>query len=250
MTLRAPARLFLFASFLSALGTAGPSIADSIQLPSVADNTLYENVNGSFSNGAGSGMFAGRTGQISDPTRRALVRFDLAAAIPAGSTITSVQLGLTQTMGPILDETFSVHRVLASWGEGTSLAPSGQGGGAASTPNDATWRHRFFNTTQWASLGGDFAPGALTSAVVGDLGPYAWPSSPAFVAAAQSMLDAPAGNFGFLLKGDESADGTAKRFATKEYPVAESRPTLIVEYTPPGVPAVSATWGAMKSLYR
>ena len=63
-------------------------------------------------------------------------------------------------------------------------------------------------------------------------------------------LNTPASNFGFLLRGDEVFDGSAKRFATKEYPVGDKRPTLVVEYTPPGVPAEAATWGAVKSLYR
>jgi hypothetical protein len=143
----------------------------------------------------------------------------------------------------------TVHPVSASWGEGTSVAPSGQGGGTAATANDATWRHRNFPGLFWGAPGGDFGA-ALSSQTVGDVADYLFPTTVAFVAQAQFDLNNPASNFGFLLRGDEVNDGSAKRFATKEYPVEEKKPTLIVEYTPPGVPAEAVTWGAVKSLYR
>ena len=48
------------------------------------DNTLYEDANGSLSNGSGEFMFGGRTGNQEGGTRmRPLVAFDL-SSIPAG----------------------------------------------------------------------------------------------------------------------------------------------------------------------
>ena len=68
----------------------GVSHADTITLEPVADTTLYESVDGNASNGAGVFSFAGRTNR--GELRRALVAFDVAAAVPTGATITSVQL--------------------------------------------------------------------------------------------------------------------------------------------------------------
>ena len=49
------------------------------------------------------------------------------------------------------------------------------------------------------------------------------------VADVQSWLVNPASNFGWLVLGDESGSGTAKRFDTRE---SASPPVLTVEYTP------------------
>jgi len=48
-----------------------------------------------------------------------------------------------------------LHKLLADWGEGTSQATGEEGQGAPATPNDATWRHRFFDTIFWTNEGGD-----------------------------------------------------------------------------------------------
>lgn len=245
MTLRAPVA---FAALALAVAVSSPASADVMAFVSVADNTLYQNANGSLSNGAGSGMFAGRTAQLSDQIRRAVVRWDI-SAIPAGSTINSATILLYMNQTVAGDVLVTVHPVFSSWGEGTSVAGSGQGGGAASTAGDATWRHRSFPGSFWGAPGGDFG-GPQTSQTVGDIGTYVFPSSPGMVAQTQFYLNNPASNTGWMLRGDEVLDGSAKRFATKEYPVNELRPALVVEYTPPGTPAEPASWGALKSLYR
>ena len=102
----------------------------------------------------------------------------------------------------------------------------------------------------WGAPGGDFTPAILSSQSIGDVGTYVFPSSPTFVAITQFYLDFPAQNFGYMVRGDEATDASAKRFATKEYPASDLRPTLIVDYTPPGTPAAPSTWGAVKGLYR
>ncbi|MBC7771163.1 MAG: hypothetical protein H7210_01580, partial [Pyrinomonadaceae bacterium] len=40
-------------------------------------------------------------------------------------------------------------------------------------------------------------------------------------------------NFGWLLRGNESSDQTAKRFDTRENTTAANRPTLVVTFDPP-----------------
>ena len=109
------------------LSLVAPTLADEVLLNPTADNTLYENPAGALSNGAGISLFVGRT--ISAGTRRAVLRFDVASSIPAGSTVTSARLAVECTRAPIgaSPVQHSMHRVLATWGEGSSVAP-GQGG--------------------------------------------------------------------------------------------------------------------------
>ena len=43
----------------------------------------------------------------------------------------------------------------------------GEGDGAPATPNDATWRHRFFDSVFWTTQGGDFSATVSASQSVG-----------------------------------------------------------------------------------
>ncbi len=55
----------------------------------------------------------------------------------------------------------------------------------------------------------------------------------------QSWLDNPAGNFGWLVLGDESASPTSKRFDTRE---STTPPVLTIEYTASNSDAYTDTW--------
>ena len=92
-------------------------------------------------------------------------------------------------------------------------SPGEEGDGAPATSNDATWRHRFFDTIFWSTQGGDFSATVSASQSVGAVGQYTW-SSAQMVADVQAWLDNPASNFGWLVLGDETAIATAKRFDT------------------------------------
>jgi hypothetical protein len=136
----------------------------TVSLQAAADNTMYSE-NGGRSNGRGSYIFTGNTQQGS--TRRALLRFDLTTAnLPVGVTITEVTLQLNLSRTITGEVPVSAHRLLASWGEGTSDATSQEGRGATATTNDATWSHRFWPNTTWTNQGGDFVtdPSATTLA--------------------------------------------------------------------------------------
>lgn len=219
---------------LAVCGCSAAVLGATVALPALRDNTLYESASGGLSNGAGNGMFAGRSSQSSNSIRRGLVMFDVASAVPAGSIITSATLTLHQASANEVPRTVSLHRMLASWGEGTSNATSGGGGGGApATAGDATWVHRFFNTTAWAAAGGDFDPAPSASASVIGSGFYSW-SSAGLVTDAQSFLDGGASNFGWLLRGDEAVSGTSKRFSTREEVDSSLRPVLTLEYVVPG----------------
>lgn len=227
-----------------------PAFADTATIPSTRDNTLVESTTGASSDGAGPTMYAGRTAQGTLFRRRALIRFDVAGAVPAGSTITAATLTLNMSQAALPGaQTIELRKVLADWGEGTSNAGEDGGIGAPSTTNDATWIHRFFNTTLWTTAGGDFAAVASGSQSVGVEGPYSW-SGAGLVADAQGWLDAPATNFGWLLRGNEASIRSVKRFDTREAALDTARPKLVLEYTPPGTPAVGTSWGRIRSLYR
>jgi hypothetical protein len=217
------------------LGGIAPSlaIAQLANINPIKDNTLYEFVpaDGDRSNALGLHFFTGETGM--GELRRGVLAFDIAGNIPAGSTILGVTLSLNMSMTPSgTPRTTELHKLLADWGEGTSQASGGEGEGAPATTNDATWRHRFFDTIFWTAEGGDFSATVSASQSVGTVGMYTWSSSQ-MVADVQSWLNDPATNFGWLVLGDESEIATAKRFDTRE---SASPPVLTIQFRPAPAP--------------
>ena len=223
-------RRLLTLAVAAALGSFGGSLASAgtVNINPSKDNTLYEYDpdEGDHSNGAGFHFFAGENGM--GEVRRGVLAFVIAGTIPAGSTITAVSLTMNMSMTPTGARTVELHKLLADWGEGTSHAPMGEGDGAPATSNDATWRHRFFDSVFWTMQGGDFSATVTASQSVGGVGQYTW-SSAQMIADVQSWLDNPASNFGWLVLGDESAIATAKRFDTRE---SASPPVLTIQFIP------------------
>jgi hypothetical protein len=229
-------RKILFPFVIAAmLGGIAPSlaIAQLANINPIKDNTLYEFVpaDGDRSNALGLHFFTGETGM--GELRRGVLAFDIAGNIPAGSAILGVTLSLNMSMTPSgTPRTTELHKLLADWGEGTSQASGGEGEGAPATTNDATWRHRFFDTIFWTAEGGDFSATVSASQSVGTVGMYTWSSSQ-MVADVQSWLNDPATNFGWLVLGDESEIATAKRFDTRE---SASPPVLTIQFRPAPAP--------------
>lgn len=227
------------------LGGVGPglAIADIININPIKDNTLYEfdAAEGDQSNALGNHFFAGETGM--GELRRGVIAFDIAGNIPAGSAIMGVTLSLNMSRtADNTARTVELHKLLADWGEGTSVAPGEEGEGAPATTNDATWRHRFFDTIFWTTEGGDFSGTVTASQSVGAVGMYIWSSSQ-MVADVQSWLSDPATNFGWLVLGDESVAASAKRFDTRE---SASPPVLTIQFRPPPTPRPRPTPGACR----
>jgi hypothetical protein len=224
-------RRLLALSLAAALGSLGGSLASAgtININPSRDNTLYEYdpLDGDRSNALGFHFFAGKTAM--DELRRGVLAFDIAGNIPPFAVITAASLSLNMSKTPTNTAyLMELHKLLASWGEGTSIAPGEEGTGAPATPNDATWRHRFFDTIFWSTEGGHFSATVSASQMVGPLGQYTW-SSAQMVADVQAWLDNPASNFGWLLLGDESVFLTAKRFDTRE---SANPPVLAIQYIP------------------
>ncbi len=217
---------------IACLGLAGVARAQfQVTLPANLDNTLYQEATGAVSNAKGQYLFTGNT--LAGSLRRALLSFDVGGAIPAGSQITSVRVVLSMNMTIAAATPVHLHRCTASWGEGTSQALGNEGQGAPATTGDATWVHRSFNTSNWTTVGGDFAATASATQQVGGNGSYTWGPAAGLTADVQGWLDNPSTNFGWIVLGDELATTTAKRFGSREHLTASERPRLIVDFTPP-----------------
>jgi hypothetical protein len=203
--------------------------ADEIDLMASKDNTIYSE--GDLSNGVGQYLFSGTTANVD--FRRALIKFDIAANIPTGATIDSVQLSLNVSKVPdSSSQSFSLFRLTTEWGEGSSNAPREEGAGADARTGDATWAHTLFPFEFWSTAGGDFEPEVSATALIGGLGAAVWPSTGELVADVQMWLEQPESNFGWILVGDESTISSAKRFDSRENPTAALGPRLKVLFTP------------------
>jgi hypothetical protein len=200
----------------------------------IADNTIYAE-NAALSNGAGPLFFVGKTGAVANTTsRRALLKFDL-SQIPSGSAIISTTLSINCTMVPngAVDNKIDLYRCLANWGEGSAY---GTGQGALAATGDATWTCSFSSggdvcDTAWAMAGGDFAATASSSILVTSTGNYIFNSSIEMTEDVRRWVDSPATNVGWLLKGNESVQKTARAFTSKEGDATAT--VLSIVYTPP-----------------
>jgi len=224
----------------AALGLALPAGAAQITLTSGRDNTLYS-ISGEVSNGQGEHFFAGQTGLLGgSQTLRALLVFDIAAVLPAGAEIDAVSLILTPTTPRARSGgTLALHRLQREFGEGSSVASMGEGGGGSASPGDATWTHAVLGTALWTTPGGDFdlTPLATTAATAAPVGL----SSALLVADVQQALDDPSQHFGWLLKLTDEAL-PAFRFASFQNQ-SVSGPQLVIDFTPVPEPGSAALVG-------
>ena len=214
---------------------ADTPVSEVPDIPSVTiepskDNTLYEDADGLFSNGAGQHFFVGRNN--SGLARRSVIAFDIIGNIPANATIKSVNLTLRVSRTQAGEEDVKLHRLIADWGEGASAASANEGGTAAEA-GDSTWIHTRFDSKSWQSPGGDFSAAARASKPVGGVGSYSWTSTDELVADIQGWLEDPLTNFGWILLGNETGNKTTKRFDSKENSTLANRPSLTVEFILP-----------------
>ncbi len=232
------------------LVAAVPAGADTVTLIPTKDNTLYEPISpdgfADKSDGAGPTMFTGKVKDAdADPgpgtrpaVRRAVLAFNVAANIPAGAAINSVQLTLYADKVKVsTNYNVSLHRLLSDWGEGTSnTGNSQQGRGEVPTPGDATWHHTFYPDQFWSIPGGVYSPTASATRTVGNTGFYTWGSTSGLVADVQVWLNNPSQNFGWIVIGTETTTETTKRFGTRENTGQTGgvswKPALVINYTP------------------
>ncbi len=201
----------------------GSFSAQTVEILPTADNTIFEYPGFAVSNGAGPHLYVGRTNNSGGSSaRRGLLRFDLAGVLPSDATILEVSLHLTCSSSNGGASTVSLHRLLASFGEGTSNSGSPGGTGAMAVAPDATWSHAQWPTMPWANSGGDFETTALAAVNVTGPGVYTWGPNPALTSDAQQQLQDPQNAHGWLIRSSEIA-GLAKRFDTRESRGTEPR---------------------------
>ncbi|MEO6710519.1 MAG: DNRLRE domain-containing protein, partial [Planctomycetota bacterium] len=104
---------------------APPLAADVVTIAAVKDATIYNDTVGNRSDGSSFNLYSGRAATNSTwPVRRALVWFDVASAVPAGSTIQSARLELYMSKTSVGNKLFDIHRLTAGWNEGPSVGQS------------------------------------------------------------------------------------------------------------------------------
>ena len=129
-------RILMQTTVTVALLLAGPlASAAQVTINPVKDNTIYRGPTRSTgeifednSCGAGAEVYAGVTNDGFN--RRALLQFDIAGAVPAGSTINSVTLTTTiNRSGDNQNATMTLRPITRLWGEGTVDCGCIRGGG-------------------------------------------------------------------------------------------------------------------------
>ena len=129
-------RLIVMAIFVASCCGTLPAFGGVITITPSKDNTLYQSGDGSLSDGAGPHFFVGETG--GGLSRRGLLAFDIAAAVPAGAAITNVSLALnlSKAASNSASRNITLHTLTQNWGEGSS--DSGDPGGRGRPPPPAT----------------------------------------------------------------------------------------------------------------
>jgi hypothetical protein len=232
--------------------------ADPVNIPSSMGATLLGGTDATTNQSlANPGIFVGTDG-TGNP-KRGLIQFNIAAAIPAGSTITSVTLQMTvgqvagsgggSSGGTSTGQLISLYDETQAWGQPTNVVGGsagfgGKGHGASPVNGDVTWNDAFYNSTSasatpWSAAGGNWTNSSVDIAdasIPGSLATFTW-SSPAMATDVQNWLNNPSSNFGWLMKSaDETVPTNFRAFwsalgtnATNPTAVA---PNLVVTFVP------------------
>ncbi len=203
--------------FVASPGAAGlvtgGTVANSVTISDAAkvDDTWINAASPTFNYGTCTTL---DTDRENGGENRILVRFNL-ADIPAGATITSAQLKMTNTGGGYSMNN-AVYRVTSAWDEGTQC-------GAAGT---ASWNNRQ-SATAWTTAGGDFNATAIDSANVTAAGQYNWNVT----SAVANWVNNTNPNYGFVIYSPDGGGNRVQNWASSEHATASSRPQLVVSYT-------------------
>lgn len=218
--------------------------AEEMTLSAVADTSLFGN-DPDFNFGRQRDLPSGGLGAQARTSRlcRVLYKFDIAASVPAGSTIEAAEMELSiSRMIPDNARTsdFVLNRVLVDWGEGTGFGE--RPGGREAVEGEATWNNRFHPDQAWSAPGGQFGvdfaeeQSALIENVHGSktrATTYRFAMNAQGVADLQSMLDDPSANFGWVVTSAEESTGlTARRWVSRETRNEGPPPELKITYTP------------------
>jgi len=204
---------------LAMLAAASPLCAETITLTEgvggyagTADTSIFAESDNAA--GGGAHLYAGNT-QMGN-ARRALIRFDL-SGIPSDATVESVTLTLRLNLAPSsAAQPFRLHALAGPWGEGTANPPGPGGQGTTPGSGDATWSANSNGTSTWTSPGGDFVPAASGIGNSGAVGTDLVLAGDGLRDNVAAWLADPSTNYGWILLGNEAANGSARRFASAE----------------------------------
>ena len=195
------------------------------ELTPVLDNTIFRNLE--LSDGQGAHIFAGVTNK--DVLKRALVKFELADALPEGVAVDSALLILKPVKVKPGTSTVKIHRLTTAWGEGSSKALDGDGKGAPATEGDATWDFAIYQSEPWIKKGGDYALETTATAEV-SVGTDAVFRSDLLTLDVNVWLQDSSKNHGWILIGDEMNKATSVKFASRDNNDHELWPVLRLYY--------------------
>jgi hypothetical protein len=180
------------------------------------DATIFsENTSGS--NGTGS-LFSGRVNR--GDLRRALIQFDL-SEIPSDVIVTNASVPL---IGSRQSGTVDLFRLTKDFGEGST---SGTGNPSQGGNGDATWSSNFLNTSTWDFEGSDFEAQTRGSESINNGSTTTW-SGDEVIGDVQAWINDESLNFGWILIGDETTNGSAVRINSRES--GSNGPSLLVTF--------------------
>ena len=184
------------------------------------DGTIWEN-DASTASGSGINLFAGNNNR--GQARRALVHFDIASAVPPGTTVAFASLAMSTNRTPLggSEQPLTLHRLLASWGEGASDGAN-SGAGAEATTGDVTWDWRHFKGTTWSTDkdGGNFLSLPSAKSIT-----ETWESNDQLILDVQMWLNDASANQGWIIIGEENTPQSVRRFDSRE---GSDPPTLTI----------------------
>lgn len=195
------------------------------------DNTIYDNAPPpEWSNGWGDNLVLGM--DAGGFIRRSLIKFDIESAVPAGATITGVNLTMyCDYVNSTNPETIRINNLNKSWGEAGSHAFGDESSPDGAQLGDVTWNYAYMNTDMWASSGGDFiaSPSAFVTIDFPDRH-YIW-SSATMISDVQGWLDNAGTNHGWIFIGNEGSPSTVKRFGSRSNRTVSHMPMLNLTYS-------------------
>ncbi len=154
--------------------------------------------------------------RASGPVRRTLIRFDV-SSIPSCATVTAADLQLTVVQKDTSSRTYNVHRLRASWKEGTGLSTTG-----------VSWTYRD-GVRRWTVPGGFVSEVPSDSTVTGttDLAVLHWDVASDVAAWVAGTVS----NHGWLIKDAAEGSGTTEfLFGSRQNGTPAYRPKLVVTF--------------------
>jgi hypothetical protein len=189
--------------------------SDGADVAGVTVDTTLDAANPTFNYGAD------LTARVdADPSRVALLRFDISSIAP-GATVTAAELALTTAADALEEGSVQIFEVTENWAEGDAVGAAGP----------ANWTQRTTNN-DWTTPGagsGSRAPAAMSELVPSTAAtryPVALP-----IELVQRWVTDPSSNRGFVLVPINAATHGVD-FESSESAATASRPSLSITFVP------------------